>query len=124
MLVQSATPNVALPEGFEIATLGRLALRVAGMSAAEALSFSRAIDWRATLLVPVPVQGGSYREVDVAGETGLLVTFVPPAHAGAGRLDTARAPALRCCCGRRRQGLRAQRPGQRLELLDMAQSVR
>ena len=75
VLVQSAMPKVALPEGFELATLGRLALRVAGMGPEEAQSFSRAIDWRTTLLVPVPVQGGTYREVDVAGAKGLLVTL-------------------------------------------------
>ena len=78
VLLQSATPQVALPEGFDLAVLGRLGLRLAGMSAEEALSFSRTIDWRATLLVPVPVQGGTFREVEVSGQRGLLVTLQPP----------------------------------------------
>ena len=38
VLLQSATPQVELPEGFDLATLGRLGLRVAGMSAEEALT--------------------------------------------------------------------------------------
>ena len=78
LLFQSATPQVELPEGFDLAILGRLGLRVAGMSAEDALSFSRAIDWRATFLVPVPVQGGTFREVEVSGQRGLLVTVQPP----------------------------------------------
>jgi hypothetical protein len=78
LLFQAATPQVELPEGFDLAILGRLGLRLAGMSADEALSFSRAIDWRATFLVPVPVQGGTFREVGVSGQRGLLVTVQPP----------------------------------------------
>jgi hypothetical protein len=78
MLFQSATPQVELPEGFDLAILGRLGLRLAGMSAEEALTFSRAIDWRATFLVPVPVEGGTFREVEVSGQKGLLVTVQPP----------------------------------------------
>jgi len=78
-LYQSAIPQVELPEGFDPSILGRLGLRVAGMSAQDALSFSRVIDWRATLLVPVPVQGGTFREVEVSGQPGLLVTIQPAA---------------------------------------------
>ena len=90
VLMQSTIPQVDLPEGFDLATLGRLGLRVGGMSAEEALSFSRAIDWRTTLLVPVLVQGGTFREVDVAGQQGLLVTYEPPA--GAATDGAARRP--------------------------------
>jgi hypothetical protein len=78
LLFQAATPQVELPEGFDLAILGRLGLRLAGMSAEEALAFSGAIDWRATFLVPVPIQGGTFREVEVSGQKGLLVTVQPP----------------------------------------------
>ncbi len=74
VLFQSKNPAVALPDGVDPALLGRLALRTTGMSAAEAEGFARAIDWRATLLVPVPVRGGAFREVEVNGQKGLLVT--------------------------------------------------
>jgi hypothetical protein len=124
MLLQSAIPQVELPEGFDLATLGRLGLRLAGMSAEEALSFSRAIDWRATMLVPVPVQGGTFREVEVSGHQGLLVTIQPPPR------TTPDGPA------RRSQSLllwstadkvfALQGPGAQggVELLEMAQSIR
>jgi hypothetical protein len=124
VLLQSAIPQVELPEGFDLATLGRLGLRLAGMSATDAEGFSRAIDWRSTLLVPVPVQGGTFREVEVSGHKGLLVIYQPPAPAD----PSARRP--------RPHGLvlwstddavlALQGPASRdgVELLEMAQSVR
>lgn len=90
-LLQSAIPEVELPEGVDLATLGRLGLRLAGMSAEEALSFAGAIDWRTTLLVPVPVQGGTFREVEISGHKGLLVVVEPPKDA----TTTAASPAPR-----------------------------
>jgi hypothetical protein len=83
VLLQAATPEVDLPEGFDLSILGRLGLRLAGMSAEDALAFSDATDWRATLLVPVPVQGGTFREVEVSGKKGLLVVVEPPKDAPA-----------------------------------------
>jgi hypothetical protein len=84
-LLQAARPEVELPEGFDVSLLGRLGLRLTGMSAQEALEFASAIDWRATLLVPVPVQGGTYRQVEVNGQPGLLVSYTPPETAAATR---------------------------------------
>ena len=79
VLMQARSPEIELPEGVDLATLGRLALRLGGLSAEEALSFSQRIDWRSTLLVPVPVNGADYREVEVNGQRGLMVsTKVPP----------------------------------------------
>ena len=126
VLVQSATPDVALPEGFDLATLGRLALRLAGMSPEEALSFSRAIDWRTTLLVPVPAQGGTYREVDVAGAKGLLVTYAPPAAAIPATDGTRRRPHQRSLLlwSSGDKAFVLAGPGGGVDLLEMAQSVR
>jgi hypothetical protein len=126
VLFQAAAPQVELPEGFDLATLGRLGLRVAGMSAAEALSFSRAIDWRATLLVPVPVQGGTFREVEVSGRKGLLVTMQPPPRA---TLDgTSRPPRSQSLLlwSTADKVFAIHGPGSRdgVELLEMAQSIR
>jgi hypothetical protein len=122
-LFQAATPQVDLPEDFDLAILGRLGLRLAGMSAEEALSFSRAIDWRATFLVPVPVQGGTFREVEVSGRKGLLVTVQPPPR------TTPEAPAPRAHSvvfwSREDEVFALQGPATHdgVELLEMAQSV-
>jgi len=124
LLLQSAIPQVELPEGFDLATLGRLGLRLAGMSATDAESFSRAIDWRTTLLVPVPVQGGTFREVEVSGHKGLFVTFNPPAPADASA-PRPRAQGL-VLWSTDDKVLAVQGPGGRegIELLEMAQSIR
>lgn len=76
MFFQSPAPGVQLPEGIELAHLGAFALRMAGMSAEEAGAFARTIDWRSTLLVPIPAEGGSFREVEVGSAKGLLVTSI------------------------------------------------
>ena len=125
VLLQSATPQVELPEGFDLATLGRLGLRVTGMSAEEALSFSRAIDWRATLLVPVPIQAGTFREVEVSGRKGLLVTMAPPPKPTPD--GTSRPPARQALLlwSTADKVFAIHGPGTRdgVELLEMAQSI-
>jgi hypothetical protein len=123
VLLESRSPEVALPEGVDLAELGALGLRMAGMSAREARLFARRIDWRSTLLVPVPAEGGTFREVDVGGARGLLVSGRPRELSGAD--------------GSRRRGpwrtvilwadedrvYAATGPGQGLEVLGMAESV-
>ena len=124
VLMQSSIPQVDLPEGFDLATLGRLGLRVSGMSAEEALTFSRAIDWRTTLLVPVMVQGGTFREVDVAGERGLLVSYeppLPPTADGAGRRPRQQSLLLWSTAD---EAFAITGPGGGMELVEMAQSIR
>jgi hypothetical protein len=74
VLMQSRGPEVALPEGVDLAELGALGLEMAGMSAEEARLFAARIDWRSTLLVPIPAEGGNFREVEVRGRKGLLVS--------------------------------------------------
>ncbi|HSD67525.1 MAG TPA: hypothetical protein VLF95_12525, partial [Vicinamibacteria bacterium] len=126
LLFQSATPQVELPEGFDLAILGRLGLRLAGMSAEEALSFSRTIDWRATFLVPVPVHGGTFREVDVSGHKGLLVTArLTPKVSPDGPPRAPRAEAV-LLWSTADQVFALQGPATRdgLEILEMAQSIR
>jgi hypothetical protein len=124
VLLQSANPQVELPEGVEIATLGRLGLRLAGMSAAEAQGFARAIDWRSTLLVPVPVTGGSYREVEVAGRKGLLVSYQPPPRPSASGAPRPRRQQSLVLWSTVEEAFALMGPGNGMELLELAQSVR
>ncbi len=74
-LIQSPSPEFSLPVGIEMAQLGEIGLRVAGLSPAEARRMSRSIDWHSTLLVPVPGGASSFREVEVRGHKGLLVAL-------------------------------------------------
>jgi hypothetical protein len=120
---QSKSPEVELPEGVDLATLGRLALRVSGMSASDAESFARSIDWRATLLVPVPMRGGSFREVEVNGSQALLVTGQAEPRA-AGSTAPRRRPrsVLVWAAGDKVFGIHG--PGSGIDIVAMAQSIR
>ena len=72
--VQSRSPEVMLPPGVDLAQLGEIALRIVGLSASEAKDFARNVDWHTTLLVPVPANAASFREVGVRGTSGILIT--------------------------------------------------
>lgn len=119
VLLQARSPEIELPEGVDLAALGRLALRVGGMSAEEAQAFSQRIDWRSTLLVPVPVARANYREVEVHGRSALLVTSQAPSP-DAGRRGRWSSLLLWSEGG---QVYALQGPGGGLELLDMAQTL-
>jgi len=124
VLVQSRTPEVDLPEGFDLAVLGELGLRMAGMDDLEARTFAAAIDWRSTLLVPVPFQGQQYREVEVHGQKGLLVSARPePKSMPDG---TTRRRGWRSVLFWAEGGLcfALHGPGEGMEILEMAQSIR
>ncbi len=73
-LVEAHNPQVSLPQGVNLAQLGEIALRITGMPADEAHSFAQSIDWTSTMLVPVPANASSFRQVPVRGVTGLLIT--------------------------------------------------
>jgi hypothetical protein len=82
--MQSHNPQIALPDGVDMAQLGEIALRVTGMAPDEAHRFAQSIDWTSTMLIPVPANASSFRQVDVRGTTGLLITtsgagLIPPA---------------------------------------------
>lgn len=74
-LMQSRSPEVALPDGVNLAQLGEIGLRVAGVPADEASRIAQSTDWNSTLLVPIPTNAASFREVTLNnGATALLVT--------------------------------------------------
>jgi hypothetical protein len=123
VLMESRGPEVALPDGLDLAELGAFGLQMAGMSAGEARTFSRNIDWRSTLLLPIPAQGGSFREVDVQGRKGVLVTArhrQPPAADGTVR-QGGWASVLFWADDDRVYALHG--PGHGIDILEMAQSI-
>jgi hypothetical protein len=80
-LSQGQSPNVTLPDGVELSQLGKVALRVIGMTPEQAEIASRQINWSNTLIFPFPADADNIRQVTVGGEPALLV--------GGGRRDTA-----------------------------------
>jgi hypothetical protein len=80
-LVQSKAPEVDLPPDVNMAQLGEIGLRALGMSADDAHAMAGKIDWNNTLVVPIPMNAASFREVSVRGASGLLITTNPSAGA-------------------------------------------
>jgi hypothetical protein len=72
-VIQAQSPDVSFPAGLDLAKLAYAGLRVLGMPRDEAYRMSVTIDWRSTLVVPVPSQAASYRPINVAGNEGLLI---------------------------------------------------
>ena len=72
-LVEARSPEVTMPTGTDLKELGEIGLRVLGLDADEAHRVAAGIDWRSTLIVPVPSTAESFRQVDVNGNKGLLI---------------------------------------------------
>ena len=72
-VIQAQSPDVSFPAGVDLSQLAYAALRVLGMPRDEAYRMSVTIDWRSTLIVPVPSQAVAYRPINVAGNEGLLI---------------------------------------------------
>jgi hypothetical protein len=73
MLFQGRSPEATLPEGIDLASLAEIGLRVLGLESAEAHRFASSVDWRTTLIVPVPADIATFRQIDVQGSPGLII---------------------------------------------------
>ncbi len=73
VLIESRQPQVLLPPGADLAQLADIALRVLGIERTEAYRIAQSVDWRTTLIVPIPSDVSYFRQVDVQGKGGLLV---------------------------------------------------
>lgn len=73
-IVQARSPQVTVPEGVDLAQLGRAALRVLGMAPEQAEALSRQIDWSTTLIFPFPADLSTVRQVAINGAPGMLMT--------------------------------------------------
>jgi hypothetical protein len=76
-LFQARTPELTLPNSIDVQALGEIGLRILGLPPAEAKQFAHAIDWHTTLVVPVPPNATSFRQVDVNGHRGVLIQHQP-----------------------------------------------
>jgi hypothetical protein len=71
--LQAQSPEVTAPAGVNLAALGEIGLRITGLDPTAAHTLAQAIDWRATLVVPVPAGASAFRQVEVQGQRGLFV---------------------------------------------------
>ncbi len=82
ILLQSPSPDVNYPADVNPTLLGEALLQVLGTEPAEAQRIAQSIDWTSTMLLPIPQDLGTYREVTVNGVSGVLLEpFDPDAEA-------------------------------------------
>jgi hypothetical protein len=87
-LYQTPTPNVSMPAGLDLPRLGEIVLRILGLPRAEAHRFAQTIDWHSTVLVPVPPNASSFRQVDIGGHQGVSIETIVPGANGLRRRST------------------------------------
>ncbi len=121
-LVQAESPEVSVPAGMDVERLAEIGLRVLGLDAGEAQRIAKATDWRTTLVVPVPMNASSFRQVTVHGQPGLLITTTSRSGDGKGRDDGKVAKVVMWTENDRVFGLMSNLP--KAEAMQMAESVR
>jgi hypothetical protein len=70
-VMQAPSPTVEGPDDVDMQQLGNAMLQLLGMSPEEAERLSASIDWTTTMVLPIPTDVASVREVEVDGATGL-----------------------------------------------------
>lgn len=73
VFTQLASPSLDVPAGVDVNQLGEAMLQLFGLSAQDARHFARTIDWSSTLVIPVPSDAATFRDVTVDGVPGVLV---------------------------------------------------
>jgi hypothetical protein len=76
-LFQARTPQLTLPDSIDVQALGEIGLRILGLGPQEAKRFAQAIDWHTTLIMPVPPNATSFRQVDINGHLGAVIQHQP-----------------------------------------------
>jgi hypothetical protein len=73
MFAEVPSPIVSVPPELNVGQLFQIALQAGGMSPEEAQAFCSKVDWKSTLVVPIPRRASSYSEEQVDGVTGNLI---------------------------------------------------
>jgi hypothetical protein len=94
MFVQSHIPEIEAPRGLDLQRVGEMGLRIVGLSAEDARRFASTIDWRSTVVIPVPTNANAIREADVRGHRGLLGTTDDAPRGSGGDMKRHRGPVL------------------------------
>ena len=118
-LVEAHSPELGLPPGADLKQLGEIGLRILGLDADEARRVAASIDWKSTLVVPVPTSAQSFRQVEVNGQKGLFIRCEMPDSTGKRHRSGA---VILWTEGDRVLGMQSNLPGE--DILDLAQSLR
>lgn len=76
-LFELPSPVVSAPQQIDPAQIAEIALQLLGMSAKDAISFTRTVNWSSTFVLPVVRGESRYEQVQIHGNEGALLR---PAH--------------------------------------------
>jgi hypothetical protein len=72
-LIEAPAPQVDMPADLNIQQLAEIGFQLTRMSPTQARELAQAIDWKSTLVLPIPRMAGTYTPVQVAGVQGTLI---------------------------------------------------
>ncbi len=72
-LEEVPSPLVNMPSDLNLQQLAEIGFQLAGMSATQARNLGQTIDWKSTLVLPIPRFASSYSQVTVNGVQGTLI---------------------------------------------------
>jgi hypothetical protein len=72
-LEEAPSPAVNLPANLNIQQWAEIGFQLTGMSATQARELGQTIDWKSTLVLPIPRAADSYSQVEVNGVQGTLI---------------------------------------------------
>ncbi len=73
MVMQTPVPVVVTLPELNLSAVAELGLQISGMSAEEARTFARTVDWTSTLAIPLPRDAANFETVIVDGVQGVLI---------------------------------------------------
>lgn len=73
-LIEAPSPQVHVPSDLNIRQLAEIGFQLSGMNATQARELGQTIDWKSTLVLPMPRHAGTFSQVTVAGTQGTLIT--------------------------------------------------
>jgi hypothetical protein len=75
MVMQAPSPIINVPSDLNIQQLAEIGLQLAGWSPVKAREFCQTVDWKSTLVLPIPRTVQSYETVSINGVRGTLMHF-------------------------------------------------
>jgi anti-sigma factor RsiW len=75
VVMQAPSPSINVPSDLNIQQLAEIGLQLAGWSPEKAREFCQTVDWKSTLVLPIPRTVQSYETVSINGVRGTLMHF-------------------------------------------------
>jgi hypothetical protein len=75
LVMEAPSPIINVPSDLNIQQLAEIGLQLAGWTPVKAREFCQSVDWKSTLVLPIPRAVQSYETVSINGVRGTLIHF-------------------------------------------------